>query len=409
MTDFDDIPFETKVADANVRALHDEQQRTFAAFREANDDRLDAVARRKSADVLLEEKVERISATLDDLVLKSRRPALETRASHAASAPSEHKSAFDAYVRKGDASAMHWLEQKALSVTIGQDGGFTVPLETEAAIGRLLQLASPMRQVASVRQISASVYRKPFTTQGAGAGWVAERTARPETTSQIIAELQFPAAELYAMPSTTQTLLDDSIVDIDQWLAEEVQLAFATQESQAFVNGDGVNRPRGFLASPTVADASWAWGSLGFIVTGAAAGLPATNPSDVLVNLVYSLKSAYRQNAVWMMNRRTQGELRRLKDSTGAYLWQPGAVASASPTLMGFPVVEEETMPVIAANAFPVAFGDFRQGYLIVDRVGVRVLRDPFSAKPYVLFYTTKRVGGGVQNFEAIKLLRVSV
>ena len=409
MTDFDDIPFETKVADANVRALHEEQQRTFAAFREANDERLDGLARRKSADVLLEEKVERISARLDDLVLKSQRPALETRASHAASAPSEHKSAFDAYVRKGDASAMHWLEQKALSVTIGQDGGFTVPLETEAAIGRLLQLASPMRQVASVRQISASVYRKPFTTQGAGAGWVAARTARPETTSQIIAELQFPAAELYAMPSTTQTLLDDSIVDIDQWLAEEVQLAFATQESQAFVNGDGVNRPRGFLASPTVADASWAWGSLGFIVTGAAAGLPATNPSDVLVNLVYSLKSAYRQNAVWMMNRRTQGELRRLKDSTGAYLWQPGAVASASPTLMGFPVVEEETMPVIAANAFPVAFGDFRQGYLIVDRVGVRVLRDPFSAKPYVLFYTTKRVGGGVQNFEAIKLLRVSV
>ena len=353
--------------------------------------------------------MERISATLDDLVLRSRRPALETRASHAASAPSEHKSAFDAYVRKGDAGAMHRLEAKALSVIVGQDGGFTVPHETEAAIGRLLQLASPMRQVASVRQISAAVYKKPFTTQGAGAGWVGEKAARPETTSQVIAELQFPAAELYAMPSATQMLLEDSIVDIDQWLAEEVQLAFATQESQAFVNGDGVNKPRGFLASPTVADASWTWGSLGFIVTGAAAGLPATNPSDVLVNLVYSLKSAYRQNAVWMMNRRTQGELRRLKDTTGAYLWQPGAVASASPTLMGFPVVEEETMPVIAANAFPVAFGDFRQGYLIVDRVGVRVLRDPFSAKPYVLFYTTKRVGGGVHNFEAIKLLRVSV
>jgi HK97 family phage major capsid protein len=212
--------------------------------------------------------------------------------------------------------------------------------------------------------------------------------------------------ELYAMPAATQTLLDDAAVSIDQWIAEEVQAAFAEQEGNAFVIGNGTNKPKGFLDYTKVADASWSWGNLGYVATGAAGAFPASDSSDVLVDLVYTLKAGYRQNANWVMNRKTQAEVRKLKDADGNYLWQPAATADGRARLIGFPVTEAEDMPDIGADAHAIAFGDFRRGYLIVDRLGVRILRDPYSAKPYVLFYTTKRVGGGVQNFEAIKLLK---
>jgi HK97 family phage major capsid protein len=184
-----------------------------------------------------------------------------------------------------------------------------------------------------------------------------------------------------------------------------VEAAFAEQESAAFVNGDGVNKPKGFIASDIVKDDTWSWGKLGAVHTGGAA-FPSSNPSDVLVELVYALKAGYRQNASFVMNRKTQSAIRKFKDSTGQYLWAPPASLGQSATLMGFPVVEAEDMPDIAAGACAVAFGDFKRGYLIVDRAGMRVLRDPYSAKPYVLFYTTKRVGGGVQDYAAIKLLK---
>ena len=188
-----------------------------------------------------------------------------------------------------------------------------------------------------------------------------------------------------------------------------MNIAFAQQEGAAFVTGDGTNKPTGFLHVTQVADASWSWGNLGYLATGVSGALPTTNPSDILVDLVYALKAGYRQNASWVMNRKTQAALRKLKDSDGNYIWQPAATASGQATLMGFPLVEAEDMPDIGAGATPIAFGDFRRGYLVVDRMGVNVLRDPFSAKPYVLFYTTNRVGGGVQNFDAIKLLKFAV
>jgi HK97 family phage major capsid protein len=198
-------------------------------------------------------------------------------------------------------------------------------------------------------------------------------------------------------------------VDMDSWIASEVETAFAEQESQAFVTGDGVAKPRGFLDYPTVAEASWAWGSLGQIATGVSGAFPASNPSDILMDLMYALKSGYRQNASWVMSRQTQAAIRKLKDTTGNYLWTPPAAVGARAMLMGFQLVEAEHMPDITANAKAIAFGDFQRGYLVVDRVGVRILRDPYSAKPYVLFYTTKRVGGGVQDFDAIKILKFGV
>lgn len=399
---------ETKVAFGDM-------MQAFEAFKAANDERLAQIEQRMSADVVTTEKVERINravdeakARIDELTLKARRPQLST-AGDTAPLAREYKQAFEAYVRKGESHGLAALEAKAMSIVSNPDGGFLVPPEVEAAIGERLMNLSPIRSISSVRQVSAALYKKPFMTQGFAVGWVGETAARPETASPVLTELQFPAMELYAMPSATQALLDDSVVNLDQWIAEEVQQVFAEQEGIAFVTGNGVNRPKGFLDYTKVADQSWSWGNIGYLATGVAGNFAAATPSDRLVDLVYAIKAGHRQNAAWVMNRRTQSAIRKFKDNNGNYLWQPAIRPDGRATLLGFQVAESEAMPDIATDSFGIAFGDFGQGYLIVDRVGVRVLRDPYSAKPYVLFYTTKRVGGGVQNFEAIKLLRFGV
>ncbi|MGQ0485726.1 MAG: phage major capsid protein [Hyphomicrobiales bacterium] len=400
-----DTGLETKVAFGDF-------MQAFEAFKDANDERLAEIEKRMSADVLTVEKVERIDkaldrtkARLDELTLKAKRPKLAGD-DEAAPQAREHKQAFEAYVRKGETHGLFDIEAKAMSIGSNPDGGFLVPSETETEIGRKLAAASPIRAIAAIRQVSTSVYKKPFAISGAVTGWVGETALRPETAAPTLAELQFPAMELYAMPAATQSLLDDAAVNLDEWIAEEVQQAFADQESTAFVTGNGVNRPKGFLDYTKVADATWSWGNLGYVATGTAGAFPASNPSDKLVDLAYALKSGYRQNAHWVMNRKTQSAIRKFKDVDGNYIWQPAATASATATLMSFAIAESEDVPDIAADSFSLAFGDFNRGYLIVDRIGVRVLRDPYSSKPYVLFYTTKRVGGGVQNFEAIKLMK---
>jgi HK97 family phage major capsid protein len=309
-------------------------------------------------------------------------------------------------VRAGEATGLRALEAKAMSIGSNQDGGYLVPAEVETEIGRRLANISPIRSIAAVRTISSSVYKKPFMKTGPATGWVGETDARTQTTSPVLDELSFPAMELYAMPAATATLLEDSAVNIDQWIAAEVEQAFAEQEGTAFVTGDGDNKPTGFLHATTVAEASWTWGKLGFVISGADGAFPSTDPSDPLIDLVYSLKAGYRQNGHFVMNRKTQSAIRKLKDADDNYLWTPPAQAGGRAALMGFAVVEAEDMPDLAADSFSVAFGDFNRGYLIVDRAGVSVLRDPYTAKPYVLFYTTKRVGGGVQDFDAIKLLK---
>lgn len=390
----------------------DDLRHIFEEFKSANDERM-AKLERGRGDVLLEQKVDRINAALDaqhrrmdEFALKQARPALDGRRAPRDAVSREHKSAFDAYVRGGDADGLRQIETKAMSVGSNADGGYLVPVELEHAIGERLTAISPIRSISSVREISGNVYKKPFMIAGPAAGWVGETDARVQTASSQLDALSFPAMELYAMPAATATLLDDSAVDLDQWIAAEVELVFAMQEGAAFINGDGVNKPKGFLSYPTVTNASWSWGNLGYIPSGAAGAFAASNPSDVLVDLVYALKAGYRQNGVFVMNRKTQATVRKFKDSTGAYLWQPPAQAGGKASLMTFPLVEAEDMPDVGANSLSVAFGDFQRGYLIVDRVGVRVLRDPYTAKPYVLFYTTKRVGGGVQDFDAIKLLK---
>jgi HK97 family phage major capsid protein len=393
-----------------IKDAFDDFMRAFDAFKQANDERLGELEKR-AADGVTADKVERINAALDvqkhaldELVLAGQRPALASSAPHADTR--EHKTAFERYVRKGDAGGLDRFEMKALTSQSDPDGGYLVPSETENAIDRILAKVSPIRAIATVRQIGAATFRKPITTAGADSGWVGEAASRAETTAPTISVIEFPAMELYAMPAATQSLLDDAYVNVEQWLAEEVQTEFAEQEGAAFVNGDGVNKPRGFLTYTTVADASWAWDKIGYIASGASGAFASSNPSDALVDLAYAPKQGYRANARWAMNRKTESAIRKLKDGQGNYIWQPGTTAGEPATLLGYAVAEAEDMPDIAANSLSIAFGDFTRGYLIVDRVGVRVLRDPYSAKPFVLFYTTKRVGGGVQNFEAIKLMK---
>ena len=221
---------------------------------------------------------------------------------------------------------------------------------------------SPIRAIAGIRQVSGSVYKRPFATSGPVTGWVAETAARPQTDAPTLAELSFPTMELYAMPAATPSLLDDSAVNIDEWLAEEVRVAFAEQEGTAFVTGNGTDKPKGFLDYTKVANASWTWGNIGFVATGEAGAFPDTDPGDTLIDLVYAVKSGYRANAHFVMSRSTQSVVRKLKDGDGTYLWQPSQKPGEWPTLMGYPVAESEDMPDIATNSYSLAFGDFRRG-----------------------------------------------
>jgi HK97 family phage major capsid protein len=407
---------EIKTVPDTMAAAFDDFMGAFEAFKETNDQRLGEIEAKLSSDVITRDKVDRISRgmdeqkrALDQMLLKKARPALGGKAEAMSFEAAEHKAAFDSYIRRGDEQALRALEEKAFSIGSSSDGGYLVPAETDSEIGRRLRTISPIRGLATVRQVSASVLKKPFAVAGFASGWVSETATRPQTATPQLAELSFPTMELYAMPAATAALLDDAAVDVESWIAAEVDIAFSEQEGAAFVSGDGVNKPKGFLSYPGVADSAWTWGNIGYIATGAAGGFRTSGPSDTLVDTIYALKASHRQQASFVMNRKTQAEIRKFKDADGNYLWQPPAAVGQVASLMGFPIAEAEEMPDIAANAAPIAFGDFGAGYLVVDRTGVRVLRDPYSAKPYVLFYTTKRVGGGVQNFEAIKLVKFAV
>ena len=404
----------------DTNAIVTELNKAFAVFKTEHQEELKGI-KAKFADVVQAEKVERINTeigklqtALDDTnaQLAAARlggagdgPAVSTEAR-------DHARAFNQFFRRGTEEGLRELEMKAaLRTDSDPDGGYVVPDQMEQTIDRVLGSVSAMRSIASVMSVSAASYKKLVNQGGAGAGWVGERQARPETTTPTLAELSFPAMEIYANPAATQTLLDDARVDIAAWLAEEVSTAFAEAEGAAFISGDGVNQPRGLLSYDTVANASQSWGNIGYTASGVAAALTDSshNGVDALIDLIYSIKQGYRQNARFLMNKSLQATVRKLKSKTEElYLWQPPVQAGQPATLLGYPITDDDNMPDVAAGAFPVAFGDFRRGYLIVDRFGVRVLRDPYTNKPYVHFYTTKRVGGGVQNFEAIKLLKIA-
>lgn len=403
---------EQKIAPSNMKAAQNELMGVFSAFQEANDARLVEIEKKVVADVLLEEKVDRLDkalshaqASLDKIALINARSPAATEAKSV----SELKQAWSQYMRRGDEAALNRIEAKSLSVGVNSDGGYVAPPEIQATIDRILFAISPMRRLASVRPTSAIVFKKPMSISIAQAGWVAESGARTATNTPSLDLVSFPIGELYASAAATQTILDDALVDMDSWLAGEIAQSFAIAEGTAFISGDGVNKPKGILAYTIAAEGSQTYGQMGYVATGVAGGFAATNPIDKLVDLTYAPRTPYRANASFMMNRRTLGQVRKFKDSTGQYIWQPSLVAGQPTTLLGFPVYECEDMPDIAASANSIAFGDFEKSYLIVDRTDLRVLRDPYSNKPFVIFYVTKRVGGGVQDYDALKFLKFAV
>lgn len=396
-------------------------QQAFEAFKAERDAEIKDITKGLS-DVVRAEKVDRINADITRLqnALDDINRALAAQHTSGADVGGDnltpevraarrmHSAAFEAFFRRGQSEhVLNDLSVKAaLQVGVNPDGGYTAPVEMDTAITRVLMNVSAMRSLATVRPISAQAFKKLVNVGGATSGWVGETSSRTETNTPTLRALEFPAMELYANPAATQQLLDDSFVNIEQWLADEVATEFAEEEGAAFISGAGVNSPRGILGYTPVADASYAWGSVGYIATGTSANFDATNPADAILDLVYALKKGYRQNATFLMNRKTLAATRKLKDGDGFYLWQPSAQAGQPATLFGYPVEDDDNMTDIAANSYSIAFADFARAYIIVDRFGTRVQRDPYTNKPFVHFYTTKRVGGGIQNFEAIKLLK---
>jgi len=346
--------------------------------------------------------VDEVKARLDKVSRAAARPVLDGARGPLAA---EVKSFVDGYLRHGRDH-----ELKSLSSATLADGGYTVPREIDAAIARALTNVSPIRSIAQVVQTGSAGYRKLISTGATASGWVSETAARPETATPKFTEIAPPSGELYANPAASQAMLDDAAFDLEAWLANEIATEFAKAEGTAFISGSGVNQPKGFLAAPVSAgdDAVRAFGTLQFVTSGAAADFASTSPEAKLIDLVHKLKAGHRQGASWVMNSSTLARVRKFKTADGAFLWQPGLVEGQPDRLLGYPVVEAEGMPDVAADAFPIAFGNFRNGYLIAERTATMILRDPFTNKPFVHFYATKRVGGQVLDSEAIKLLKIA-
>ena len=322
-----------------------------------------------------------------------------------------HKKAFNAYLRHGDDEALRGLalEGKALSTAVAGDGGYLVDPRTADTVKSMLVATGSIRSIASVVTVDASNFDVLIDRSDVGTGWVTETGSVSETATPLIERISIRLHQLAAMPKASQRLLDDSAFDVEGWLAEKIASRFIRSESAAFVNGDGVDKPKGILLPAKVPNSAWTWGSLGYVASGAAADFPTTNAVDCIVNLVYALAAPYRANATFVMNSKTAGAVRKMKDADGRFMWADGLAVAEPPRLMGYPVLICEDMPDIAANAHAIAFGDFAAGYTIAERTDLRILRDPFSAKPHVLFYATKRVGGDISDYAAIKLLKFAL
>lgn len=307
------------------------------------------------------------------------------------------------------------MPRNSLSVDSNPDGGFTVGEDVEQQIGSVLRNQSPLRQLATVKQIGSASYKRHMWIGGNGAGWTSEKGSRPQTANSTLVQIEIPAEEMYSLPYATQWLLDDSRVNMADEIIAEITQSFADLESAAYVNGTGTGQPRGFLTytTATTADASRSFGTVQRIHTGDANGFvtstASASPVDVLKRMIFSLKIKHRQNATWLMSSDTALQLSLFKDPVnGEYLLEKSNQVGMPDTLLGRPIAYDENMPSVAAGTFPIALADWNAAYYIVDRVGLTVLRDPFTNKPLVGFYARKRVGGGVMDTNAIKLLKVS-
>ncbi len=352
----------------------------------------------------LESKVIGLTDDLEAVQKKIGRASFAGAGANGDYATAEERKAFNDYLRTGAES----LEMKAAMVGGDPEGGYSVIAPLASTMTKRIYELSPIRQLARAVRIQSDAFEELVDKDEAGATWAGETTAPSETAAPKLAALRIPAHDIIAEPKATQRLLEDSSIDIGTWLVDKVIDKFSRTEAAAFINGDGVLKPRGFLTYPVAAtaDATRPWGTIEYVPSGASGAFAGTDPGDALVTLVYALKADYRARAVWLMSRDMARRVRQFKDEQGQYLWAQGLEAGQPDRLLGFPVHYAEDMPALGANSLSIAFGDFMAGYTIVDRLGVTVLRDPFTAKPYVKFYTRKRVGGAVNNFEAIKVMK---
>ncbi len=392
----------------DVEQVAQELQAKFDAFKEKNDKRLEAVEQEKGK---LAGEVETLNGKLSELdELKSaleeelkqvKRPAGGPQSK----AASEHKTAFIGFMRKGKDDGLRELERKALQVGVDEDGGYAVPEELDRTILNLLKDEVVMRQEATTITVGGANYKKLVNLGGTASGWIGETDARPETDASKLGQIEPFMGEIYGNPQATQTMLDDAFFNVEDWINSELAIEFAEQEEIAFTSGNGTKKPKGFLAyaSTLDPDKTRAFGILQHILSGAAAGVTA----DAIIKLVYTLRKVHRNGAKFMMNNNSLFAIRILKDSEGNYLWRPGLELGQPSSLAGYGVAENEQMPDIAADAKAIAFGNFKRGYTIVDRIGTRILRDPYTKKPFVGFYTTKRTGGMLVDSQAIKLLQI--
>ena len=395
--------------------------RTFEEFKAANDTRIKAVESKGYAPADLVEKVAAINADMTKVAdLKAQLETLQTEVARAEfkggsttaidKVKAEHKAAFETWFRKGGEAQLAAVKQlqiqAGLSTLSDPDGGYVItPPEFDTAIDRVALTMSAMRRLATVRTIGTDTYKKLVNQGGTTSGWVAEKASRTETSTPVLREIAINMKEIYAEPGTTQIALDDAYMDLAAWLADEVTIEFTQEEGDAFINGNGVEKPHGIANYTMIADASYAWGKVGFTTSGHATLI---NNADKLMDVTLSLKPIYLNGASWLMNRATAGKIRQLKDGDGNYLWRPGLEAGAPNVLFSYPVELDDNIDNIGAGKFPCFFANFKRAYLILDRMGIRILRDPFTSKGNVLFYTTKRVGGGITMFEAIKALKIS-
>lgn len=379
-------------------------------FKQVNDTRLSEIERKGGADSLHDGHLKRINDALDQykgrldrIETVQARPGREMKSlGYNGDDQAEYKAAFNTYLRKGMDAGLEQIQSKALSVSTDANGGFLVPNQLADLIVQIVNESSPMRSLASIETISSDSLDIIEDVTDANAAWGDETTVRSaETTSPTLGRNTIDTFELYAQPQATQKLVDDSSIDIEQWIARKVADKMARLEATSFISGDGTTMPKGILTYT----AGTSWGQIQQVPSGTSAVVTA----DSLVNLYFNLKDEYARNATFLMHRNTAQVVRLLKDTTNQYVWQPGLAAGTPNTLLGVPVALASDMPVPAAAALSIAVADFKRAYLIVDRIGIRTLRDPFTAKPFVKFYTTKRVGGEVVNTEAIKLLKLAV
>jgi len=387
-----------------LQSLIEEQSKAFHQFKNANNQRLSALEESGHSDPVLDQKVNkanedvgRIIKMIEKLEVRMNRPGTGGSVLDSMD-PGPSVKAMDNFMRSGDIS-----EMKSMSIGTDADGGYAIPTELDANLKNYMFDANVIRQIATVKNIGSAKYSKAVNTGGLSAGWVGETAARPETVTPTIAEVAPPTGELYANPAATQWMLDDADFDLANWLITEIKGKFASMEGTAFISGNGTNQPKGVLdyTSATTEDDVRAFGTLKHTVTAGATAIA----GDELINLSYDLRSVYRRGAVWLMNSKTAAYIRKLKDSNGLYLWQPNFQSGQPAELAGYRCLIDESMPDMATGDVSVMFGNFTMGYEILDR-NTNMLRDPYTNKPYTLFYTTKRVSGMVVDSNAIRLLQ---